>query len=189
VTSAVFSSPFARSDTGWYRRLLADFTVAPIFELASGRPYTVLTGTDYNFDLAANTDRPSVVSGASGAGTGVSSPFVPGVTFLLPTVCNQGVSLGPAIISPPGGCTGNLGRNPFTRPRFAQFDLRPARRFHPSERWDIEFIADAFNLFNTFNVADVNPLCDPTNASACLAGQPTASLDPRQFQFALKINW
>jgi len=36
-------------------------------------------------------------------------------------------------------------------------------------------------------VADVNVLCNPL--SACNAGEPTAALDPRQFQFALKINW
>ena len=50
-------------------------------------------------------------------------------------------------------------------------------------------IADAFNLFNRFNVADVNPLCNPVGDTTCFAGEPTAALDPRQFQFALKINW
>jgi hypothetical protein len=44
-----------------------------------------------------------------------------------------------------------------------------------------------FNLFNRFNVADVSPLCNPL--SGCRAGEPTAALDPRQFQFALKVNW
>jgi len=53
----------------------------------------------------------------------------------------------------------------------------------------VEIIADAYNLFNRFNVSDVNPVCDPTNASACQAGEPTAALDPRTFQLALKINW
>lgn len=185
VTSAVFFSPFKRSDDGWYRKFLADFAVAPIVELASGRPYTVLTGTDYNLDLGANTDRPSVAPSG-----GVNSPFLPGnVTFLPPNVCDQIVTLGPVPISPPLGCTGNLGRNAFTRPWFTQTDLRISRKIYPSERWNLELIADAFNLFNRFNVADVNPLCDPTNPSACRAGEPTASLDPRQFQLALKINW
>jgi hypothetical protein len=185
VTSAVFFSPFKRSDTGWYRKFLADFAVAPIVELASGRPYTVLTGTDYNLDLGANTDRPSIAPSG-----GVASPFLPGnITFLPPNVCDQIVTLGPATISPPVGCTGNLGRNTFVRPWFTQTDLRISRKIYPSERWNLELIADAFNLFNRFNVGDVNPLCDPTNASACRAGEPTAALDPRQFQLALKVNW
>ena len=39
---------------------MADFTVAPIIELSSGRPYTVITGTDYRLDLGASNGRPSV---------------------------------------------------------------------------------------------------------------------------------
>ncbi|HLY61314.1 MAG TPA: TonB-dependent receptor [Terriglobia bacterium] len=183
ITSAVFTSPFNRSDSGFAHKFLADFTVAPVVEISSGRPFTVLTGTDYNLNFSSNTDRPSI------GPVGVQSPYIPGVHFTLPTVCDQAVSLGLNSISPPLGCSGNLGRNTFTRPGFAQFDLRVSRTIPFRERWNLEIIADAFNLFNRFNVGDVNPVCDPTNASACLAGQPTAALDPRTFQLALKINW
>jgi hypothetical protein len=180
----VFLSPFSQSDTGWHRKFLANFTVAPIIEVASGRPFSVLTGTDFNFDLGANTDRPSVTSSG-----GINSPFISGVGFSVPTVCDATIGLGATSLSPPMGCTGNLGRNPFTRPGFATVDLRVSRKFPIHERLNIELIADAFNLFNRFNVADVNPLCDPLDPSACRAGEPTAVLDPRQFQFALKISW
>jgi hypothetical protein len=67
--------------------------------------------------------------------------------------------------------------------------LRVSRKFPVTERVNVEAIADAFNLFNRFNVGDVNPLCDPGAGSTCFAGQPTAALDPRTFQLALKINW
>ena len=183
ITSAVFTSPFNRSDSGFAHKFLADFTVAPVIELSSGRPFTVLTGTDYNLNFSSNTDRPSI------GPVGVESPYIPGIHFTLPTVCDQAVSLGPNSISPPLGCSGNLGRNTFTRPGFAQFDLRVSRKIPVRERWNVEIIADAFNLFNRFNVGDVNPVCDPTNPSACQAGQPTAALDPGTFQLALKINW
>jgi hypothetical protein len=53
----------------------------------------------------------------------------------------------------------------------------------------LDAIADMFNLFNRFNVADVSPLCNPLDPAGCNAGQPSASLDPRTFQFALKISW
>ena len=139
ITSAIFTSPFNRTDTGWGRKFLADFTVAPIIEFASGRPYTVLTGTDYNLDFGAETDRPSVVSSG-----GVQSPYLPGIHFTLPTVCDQAVSLGPIPISPYIGCTGNLGRNSFTRPGFAQIDLRVSRKIPVTERVNLEVIADAF---------------------------------------------
>jgi len=190
ITSAVFTSPFERSDSGFGRKLLADFTVSPVIELASGRPFTVLTGTDYALQFSSETGRPSVLSGSVISAPGLAqSPYLPGVTFSVPTVCDQSLALGPSPISPPLGCTGNLGRNAFTRPGFAEFDLRISRKFPVHERWNIEAIADAFNLFNRFNVGDVNPLCDPGAGTTCFAGQPTAALDPRTFQLALKINW
>jgi hypothetical protein len=46
----------------------------------------------------------------------------------------------------------------------------------------MDFMVDMFNIANKFNVSAVSPLY--TNA-----GTPTAAYDPRQFQFALKLNW
>lgn len=184
VTSAVLQSPYKRGDDGFWHKFLADFTLAPIVEVASGRPFTVLTGTDFNLNFGSNTDRPSVVSSG-----GVSSPFISGVTFVPANVCDGSVSLGPATISPPTGCRGDLGRNTFTRPGFFTFDLRVARKIYFGERWNVELIADMFNLFNRFNVGDVSPLCNPLDPANCRAGEPTAALDVRQFQFAIKINW
>jgi hypothetical protein len=192
VTSAIFESPYKTSDSGWWRKFLANFTWSPIFELSSGPPYTVLTGTDFNGDFSPNTDRPSTAPiGTPGS---VQSPFVHNVAFTIPTVCDVVVpplQVGSTVtpISPPFGCTGNLGRNAFVRPGYADLDMRLSRKFYFSEQGNLEVIADAFNVFNRFNVGDVNPLCDPTNASACLPGQPSAALDPRQFQFALKVSW
>jgi len=182
VLSAVFESPYKWSHGGFWRRLLADSNVAPIVEVASGRPFSVLTGTDFRLDLSANTGRPSVGPG------GVPSPFLPGVSFTLPTICDAAVPpLGNSLISPPNGCTGTLGRNTFVRPNFRQFDLRFSRKFYFTEKANLEFITDMFNLVNRNNKADVNPLCDPQ--ATCRAGEPSAALDPRQFQFGLKINW
>ncbi|HKM48542.1 MAG TPA: hypothetical protein VJX69_13195, partial [Terriglobales bacterium] len=64
-------------------------------------------------------------------------------------------------------------------------DLRVAKRVHFGERFSMDLIADMFNVANVYNVAAVSPLCGTT----CNAGQATAAYDPRQFQFALKINW
>jgi hypothetical protein len=61
-------------------------------------------------------------------------------------------------------------------------DLRIARRIYFGERYNMELIADMFNIANRDNRAAVSPLF--TNA-----GQPTAAYDPRQFQFALKFYW
>jgi len=179
VTSAVFESPFKRTDSGLARKLMADFVIAPIVEFSSGRPFTVVTGTDFNLDFNSYTDRPSV------GPSNVASPFIPGISFTSPNVCGQTAKA----VSPPFGCTGNLGRNAFTRSGYANVDLRMSRAVPIREGWRLEIIADVFNLFNRFNVADVSPLCNPQDQASCRAGEPTASFDPRQFQFALKVIW
>ena len=194
ITSAVFLSPHHNSDSGVWRKLFADFTVAPIIEVASGRPYNILIGSNPNLDLGTATNRPDAFrKGSVPAGLPVvNSPFVKSVDFTIPTVCLDSslkpISLNPAIPTPPLGCTGTLGRNAFTRPGFFQIDLRVARKFSITEHLNLEVIADGFNMLNRFNVGDVSPLCDPTSG-ACTAGQPTSALDPRTFQFALKLAW
>ena len=187
VTSAVFQSPGAHSGDSMWKHFIGDFTVAPIIEVSAGRPYTVITGTDYRLDLGASNGRPSVGT----TGPTATSAFLTGVTFALPSTCltNSGTPFTVPGVSPPGGCDGNLGRNPFTTPGFFEFDLRVSRRFAMGERLKLDVIADAFNLTNRLNVAAVNQLCDPGSSSTCSAGQPTASYDARQFQFALKLAW
>ncbi|MGB0034572.1 MAG: TonB-dependent receptor [Candidatus Acidiferrales bacterium] len=200
ITSAVFMSPYHKHDEGFWRKFLADFTVAPIIEVASGRPYNVLIGSNTNLDFGTATNRPSVqLAGAAqppeinpGVFQPVTSPFIKGVQFIVPTSCvnSDGSSFGPVpfALSPPFGCVGDLGRNAFTRPGFFQVDLRIERKFTVTERVNLQIIADGFNILNRFNVSDVSPLCDPTSG-ACNAGQPTASYDPRTFQFAVKVSF
>jgi hypothetical protein len=111
------------------------------------------------------------------------------VNFTAPGDCEQAVALGTNSISPPFGCTGNLGRNTFTRSGFASVDLRISRSLCLREGLRLEVLGDAFNLFNRFNVADVSPLCNPLDPASCRAGEPIAAVDPRQFQLALKLVW
>lgn len=196
ITSAVFQSPYHQSDSGFWNKALADFTVAPVIEVASGRPYNVLIGSDPNLDFGTATNRPSVlppgVTLPAGFPTPVSSPYIKGVNFIIPATCidSTGATFGPFpfVPSPPYGCIGDLGRNAFTRPGFFEIDLRVSRKIPIGERVNLEVIADGFNMLNRLNVSDVNPLCDPTSGT-CTAGTPTASFDPRTFQFALKVNF
>ncbi len=184
VTSAVFQSAGAKSGDGFLKHLIADFTFSPIIEYASGRPYNVITGENARLDFSASTGRPSV-------GGGTSSPFIPGVTFGPPNVClnSDRTTFQVPLVSPPAGCDGNLGRNAFTSPNFFQMDMRLSRRIPLGERFKIDLIADAFNLLNRTNISAVNQLCDSLAGLTCGAGQPTASYDARQFQFALKLSW
>lgn len=194
ITSAVFLSPHAGKGAGFGRKIFADFTFAPVIEVASGRPYNVLIGSDPNLDFGTATNRPSVLPAGTPFPGAVTSPFIKGHEFIVPTRCIDatGTTFASAatlaVPSPPFGCTGDLGRNAFTQPGFFQIDLRIARSFPISERVKLEIIGDGFNMLNRFNVAGVSPLCDPTSGT-CTAGQPTSALQPRTFQFALKLSF
>jgi len=122
---------------------------------------------------------------------GTTSPFISGVQFGPADVCltNAGTPFTVPFFSPPAGCIGNLGRNAFVGPDFFQIDIRLSKRIPLGERLALDLIADGFNMLNRTNIAAVNQLCDPTAGATCVAGQPTAAYDARQFQFALKLHW
>ncbi|HEV7797785.1 MAG TPA: hypothetical protein VGO73_06505, partial [Pyrinomonadaceae bacterium] len=178
VFSAVLASPPSwRSGDGMHR-FLADFTVAPIFEMSSGRPFNILTNQDTNNDQSSQTDRPSVLPDGT--------LCVPGT--LLPVLCTQLITNGVFT-------AGSLGRNTGITHKFASLDMRITRGIRFGERVRLDVIAEGFNLFNRFNEGSASGFIDDVKAFNQRAGngryysQPTASFDPRQFQFGLKLNF
>ena len=77
---------------------------------------------------------------------------------------------------------GNLPRNAGHRPHTIFNDVRIAKDFKIGERTHVEGMMDVFNAWNRLNVADVNVIWTD-------AGRPTASFDPRQIQFGVKLTW
>jgi hypothetical protein len=198
ITSAVYQTPYHQSDSALWKKILANFTVSPVIEVASGRPYNVLLGYDTNLDFGSSTGRPSVLPKGAAVPPGfpapTTSPFISNAEFIIPTNCfgsnGSPIPPNPLIPTPFVGCTGDLGRNAFNQPGFFQIDLRIARQIPITERVNLQVIADGFNMLNRFNVSGVNPVCDSTaGAPLCAAGQPTSAYDPRTFQFALKLNF
>jgi outer membrane receptor for ferrienterochelin and colicin len=173
VFSGVYQSGKVGAGTSLWNHLASDWTIAPIIEASSGRPFAILSGFDSNFDFGSNTDRPNVVPANTPATScgdvAVASKYSP--TGFLQAACFKD-----------GANGGNLSRNAGIRPNTYFTDLRISRRLHLGERVNLDAIADVFNFINRFNVADVNPLYTQ-------AGKPTAAFDPRQFQFALKLSW
>src|SRR5208283_2138467 len=110
VTSAVFQSSPHKSGESFWNSFLSNFTLAPLVELSSGRPYNVITGTDTRLDLGASQDRPSVV--AAGTAGATTSPYIPGVAFIEASTCllANGSTFTVPGITPPYGCIGNLGQ-------------------------------------------------------------------------------
>lgn len=181
VLSGVYNSGKV-SGTGFMSTALSGITVAPIIEISSGRPFNILTGTDTNFDFNPLTDRPNAVapgSATTSCGTApVVSKYSPTGAFNLP--CYIDAAANPAINDP--AFNGNLGRNVGVKPYVVFTDFRVARAFNLPHELALQVTADAFNLINKNNTLDVNLLY--TNA-----GQPTASSDPRQFQFGARLSF
>ena len=191
VTSGVFQSSPHVGGQGFKDSFLSNWTLSPLIEVASGRPFNVITGEDTRLDLGSSQDRPNL-------GGATTSPYIPGVSFGFPTTCWMNGAPGQSFsvlspqgtpITPPLGCNGTLGRDRFTMPMFFQLDMRLSKGINLGERFRLDLIADVFNLTNHTNIIAVNQLCDPLVGTTCQAGQPSAAADARQLQFAIKLNW
>ena len=77
-----------------------------------------------------------------------------------------------------------VGRNTGKGFDFASFDLRLSRHIKFTERYGLEVIAEAFNMFNRANFQ--LPIATSSNPRF---GQPTAAADPRQIQFGLRLSF
>jgi len=175
VFSAVFASPQKWRSADGLRWFLADFTLAPIFEMSSGRPFNILSNQDTNNDQSNQTDRPSVQANGS-----LCVPGLPGCT---PLITNGQFSVG------------DLGRNMGITHSFSSLDARLMRTVRIGERLRLDIIAEGFNLFNRFNEGAASGFIDDVNALNKRASnghyysRSTAAFDPRQFQFGLKLNF
>jgi Carboxypeptidase regulatory-like domain len=186
VFSGVYQSGKRTGDT-LMSKVFSNWTLAPLIEISSGRPFNVITGGDDNLQLSSLTGRPNTfVNPACTAlgNTPLNSKFSPTGVFQEPCILGFDGTL--------ASLDGNLGRNAGIGPWTVFNDMRVAKRFYLGERFNMELIADTFNIANRFNVAAVSPLCctaNPSNPTQSTTGQATAAFDPRQFQFALKLNW
>src|SRR6185295_7476559 len=175
VFSGVIASPSSWAKEGGFHRALSNFTVAPIFEISSGRPFNILSNQDTNNDQSNQTDRPTVLADG--------------------TLCVAGTAGCVGLISGGVFTSGSLARNFGITHRFMSIDLRVAKLVPLGERVRLELIAEGFNLFNRFNEAAASPFIDDVRGFNLRAGngrffsRPTAAFDPRQFQFGLKLNF
>lgn len=109
---------------------------SPVLD-TNGTVYTVPVVNTLGGGNSRNVRRPNVVAGVS--------PYL-----------NQGRSLlNPAAFSVPApGTFGNSGRNSLTGPNLSQLDLTMSKRFFVTERANVEFRAEVYNILNHTNFAN-----------------------------------
>ncbi len=160
---------------------------------AAGNPCTaadipgncVNLGGDYNLDRTGSNgrnDRPnSTIPGFSGGthntwANGLGKAFV-NATFSAPCL----------------GCVGNLGRNTFVGPGQWYTDMSLFKNFKVTERVNLQFRAESFNLLNHANfllATSASGTQGPHNKiNDASFGQAAATLNPRNLQFGLKLQF
>lgn len=176
VFSGVISAPESYKSEGGFKRFLHGFSLSPIVEIASGRPFNIIAPGDANGDFQSTNERPFVLPDGSlcRGQNAVASTNDPACVLGFPI-------------------NGSLGRNMGITHNYFTVDARLTRRFRLSERISLDVIAEGFNLLNRFNEAAGNPFYTVVNAFGQRKGngkyysQPTSAFDPRQFQFGAKL--
>ena len=107
-------------------------------------------------------------------------------------------SFGPLLLNPgafvaPRGLTfGNAGRNSLNNPRRWNWDMAMLKHIPVSERFDVEFRTEAFNVFNRAQLG--SPVVALPSANFGLIqssynSNPTGSGTPREIQLMLRLDF
>jgi hypothetical protein len=198
--------------------LLDGWELSGVTLVASGTPFTVINS-------AGNTGISVTDNAGVSSGLGVAASY-PDVVKGLPAPLSNpqssqafSLSFGPIIGNPsqfvaPRGLTfGNAGRNFLNNPRRTNFDISLLKNFKIRETAELEFRAEAFNIFNhtQFRIYDPdNPGSSGNNVISCYAGpvysagfqgsgancitgasflHPVDAHRPRTIQFGLKLGF
>ena len=167
-----YDLPFRKPGDGLVANLVNGWQTFGIVTLQSGRPFTVAllseidnSGTGRSILGFGANDRPNVVGNAE-----LSNPTTA-----------QWFNTA-AFAFPAPGTFGNAGRNILKGPSYQNVNMSILKNTHFNERVNLQFRAEAFNLFNhpNFNLPD-NFLGSPT------FGRITSARDPRHIEFGLKL--
>ena len=198
VINVLYELPFGKSLKGAGRQLLSGWQIGGIGTIVSGNPFTVENSGNRSQDQASGSnfaDRPNLVTGASNNPTsGVSA----GCTFGTGSIA-AGTPLGTpthwfdpcAFVPQPLGTFGNLGRNTLIGPGRSTIDFLVNKHFRISEKRELQFRTEVFNLLNHPNFEapnSANRRIFDSSGNLVASGQLTnTTTTSRQIQFGLKF--
>ena len=165
-----FSTP-NKCCNGWVDQLVSGWELSGVTLFQTGTPFTVINS-------AGNTGISLTDNAGVASGLGIAASY-PDVTKGLPSPGNNTLSFGPLIGNPsqfvaPRGLTfGDAGRNFLNNPNRLNFDVAALKHFKLGEFGELEFRAEAFNVFNhtQFRVYDPdNPGRSGNNVVSCYGG-------------------
>lgn len=166
--------PWFNATRGLERKLVSGWQLNGIATFLTGFPFTPLVGSNLSGggDIR-NPDRPTWNPNFSG-------PIL---------LHNQKEWFNPnAFARSAAGTYGNLGRGTFTGPDLADVDFSLLKKTSLTERTNLEFRAEFFNLFNGVNFGPPNTTVFASGTVSASAGLiTTLATNPRQIQFGLKL--
>jgi hypothetical protein len=170
---------FASSTRGVANQLIGGWQWNGTITAQSGFPFTPTAGQ--NISGTGDTQNPDVPN----QNPAFSGPVILGTDGFR----NTGRYFNPNAFSLPlAGTFGNVARGSFTGPAFYDFDTSLFKTFTFTERYRLQFRAEAFNLLNRTNFALPNAVTFSGSNYSSSAGVITATANPsRQIQFALKL--
>ncbi len=200
VLSSTWELPFGRgrrwAAQGVSARLLGDWQFANIVTLQTGQPMSAVLPTALSGTQSNGTDRPDLIA----------NPNLPGAARTPERWFNTNAFQEPPLFFDSLGAfsiPGNAGRNVITGPDTKVWDVSLERRVRFSERTNLVFRTDVFNLTNHPNfdrpgmlcTPDPDPLSDrrPLDRGLCLGtsnfGRINSAQNSRQIQFSVRVNW
>jgi len=153
------------------RQVLGGWQTNAIARYASGRPFNITSGVDSNLN-GVNNDRPNLVGD-------------PHLDSSRPKSARVARYFDPkAFVAAPPGTNGTTGRNILYGFGSANWDMSFFRNFPIHERYQLQFRAEFFNIFNKPNFG--SPVAVLTNPSA---GQVLGAGPGRVIQFGLRYSF
>jgi hypothetical protein len=166
------AAPDGGSPSHVLQMLAGGWQISGITLYQSGTPFTVINS-------AGNTGISLTDNAGVASGYGIAQSYPDVVRGPLPRSYDNDLSFGPLLSNPwrfvaPRGLTfGDAGRNFLNNPSRLNSDVALLRHFKVSESSEIEFRAEAFNVFNQtqFRIYDPdNPGGTGNNVISCYAG-------------------
>jgi hypothetical protein len=169
--SYIYELPMGRgkrwANSGAAEKILGGWQTSGIFSAVAGQPFQ-LTASGASLNAVAQTQTPDQIGPARKlGGIGPGHPFYDPAAFVPVTDVRYG----------------NVGRNSLRGPGSVNFDFSLFRTFRIVERLELQFRADAANLFNTPHFLDPNG--DITSGNFLTI--TSANNDERQFRFGLRL--
>jgi hypothetical protein len=156
-------------------RFVSGWQISGVGTFQSGRPFSIVDDDFSGFLFGSTGPRPNIAPGATHEDLVTNGP----VTSRIDRYLNR------SAVQSSGAQFGNLGRNVVMGPDQRRVDLSVSKRTMITERVNLEFRAEGYNISNT--PAFRNPDRDMSNASF---GQITRTRGgPRVIQFGLKLRF